>query len=105
MKRSHFLRSLPALLALSLGTASLQAQDASLKNEVVASLQKGLGYLKSKQLDTGAWGDPAVPGTQPALTALNLMCLLAEPGRDPKTLSAPAQKALANLCGENISHI
>ena len=52
MKRQHFLRS---LLLLSLSGAGLQAQDASLKNEVIASMQKGIGYLKSKQLETGAW--------------------------------------------------
>ncbi len=97
MNRSTFVRS---CLALCLATPALQAADASLKNEVVASLQKGIGFVKSKQLESGAWGDPAVPGTQPAITALNLMCLLAEPGRDKNTLSPAAQKAIAFLLSQ-----
>ncbi len=96
MKRAHFLTLCLALAAGS-PTPTLLAKDLALKNEVQASLQKGLAFLKGKQLDTGAWGDPAVPGTQPALTALNLMSLLAEPGRDPATLSTPARKALDYL--------
>ncbi len=97
MNRLNFLRSCLATSLVTLAVPSLRAEDTSLKNEVVASLQKGLGFLKSKQLDTGAWGDPAVPGPQPAITALNLMCLLGEPGRDRTTLSPAATKAIAYL--------
>ena len=97
MNRSNFLRS---IVALCFALPALHAEDTSLKNEVNISLQKGLAFVKSKQLDTGAWGDPAVPGTQPAMTALNLMCLLAEPGRDRAKLSEPAQKALKYLLSQ-----
>ncbi len=61
---------------------AMHAENASLKNEVNAAIQKGLGFLKEKQLPTGAWGDPAVVGTQPALTALGVMCLMAAPDKD-----------------------
>ena len=94
MKRQHFLRS---LLLLSLSGAGLQAQDASLKNEVIASMQKGIGYLKSKQLETGAWGDPAVPGSQPALTSLALMSIISDPSRPKAEMPEAAKKAIAYL--------
>ena len=69
MTRQLLLRS---LLALTLSVPAALAQDASLKNEVQASMQKGLAYLLAKQQPSGAWGDAAVPGAQPAITALAL---------------------------------
>lgn len=94
MNRTTFIRS---LLFLSLSVTSLPAQDASLKNEVIAAMQKGIGFLKSKQLESGAWGDPAVPGSQPALTSLALMSIIADPSRPKAELPEAAKKAIAYL--------
>lgn len=94
MQRHLFLRS---LFAFTLTASLSPAQDASLKNEVRMAMQKAIGFLKSKQLPTGAWGDPAVPDTQPAITALGLMSLLADPARKPNELSEEGKKALAYL--------
>lgn len=94
MKRHTFLQ---ILVLISLGTSMAHAQDASLKNEVKASMQKGIAFLKSKQLPSGAWGDPAVPGTQPALTSLAVMSILAEPGSNKAEMPEAAKKAVAYL--------
>lgn len=90
MNRSQFLSSLASASAFLSCAGILTAQDVSAKNEVRLSIQKGLGFLTSKQLPTGAWGDPAVPGTQPAMTALAVMALTGEPGREA---SAPLPEA------------
>lgn len=94
MTRQFLLRS---LLTLTIAAPSLHAQDASLKNEVQASMQKGLAYLLTKQQPSGAWGDPAVPGAQPAITALALMGILADSTRLPNELSDPGKLAVAYL--------
>jgi squalene-hopene/tetraprenyl-beta-curcumene cyclase len=94
MKRRLFFPSVALLVAT---TPLVLAQDASFKNEVNASMQKAIGFIKSKQLPSGAWGDPAVPGTQPALTALNLMSLLADPSREKNVLPDEAKQAVAYL--------
>lgn len=95
MKRSLFLKTTAA--AFLVGTFAAPAQDQSLKNEVNASIQKGVAFLKSKQLESGAWGDPATPGSQPAFTALAVMSLQADPGASKTELSEAAKKGVAFL--------
>ncbi|MBP7948788.1 MAG: cycloartenol synthase [Verrucomicrobiales bacterium] len=95
MNRIHFLCTLA--VGISAMVPAVHAQDASLKNEVRAAMQKGAAFLKTKQLASGAWGDPAVPGTQPALTALAVLSLAADPGRTGSELPPEAKKGIAFL--------
>jgi squalene-hopene/tetraprenyl-beta-curcumene cyclase len=97
MKRRPFLLSLTIFsLAASLLTGAT-AQDVSFRNEVTASMQRGIGFLKGKQNPDGSWGDPSVPGIQPALTSLAVMSLMADPSRKPTETPEPAAKGIAFL--------
>ena len=82
-----------ALVVLCPHRASAQG-DVSLKNEVQASITKGVRYLISRQnKETGSIGDPDYP----AMTALAVMALRGNPQTDRDTLSPEAQKAYSYL--------
>jgi squalene-hopene/tetraprenyl-beta-curcumene cyclase len=93
MKRLQFCL---ALATLSFTPALLTAQDTSFRNEVEASIKKGIGFLAAKQNPDGSWGDATVPAIQPALTALAVMSYCSDPA-NAKELPAPAKKAIAFL--------
>ena len=86
------------LAAATLLVSHAASQDVSLQNEVRISAQKGIAFLKSKQIPSGAWGDANVPASQPALTALAVLCFEGDPSR-PKNSPLPeeAQKGIAFL--------
>ncbi len=96
MKRSLFLRLLPApILLAGLSTSSL-AQDVSLRNEVDAAIKRGIAFLISKQNANGSWGDSEVAGTQPAITALAVMSIACDPANASK-LPPSGDKGIAYL--------
>ena len=87
--------TLAATPQLRAQAATVPAQNASLKQEIALSYQRGLAFLKSKQDSaTGQWGE-AEPV---AFTGLMSACFLMDPNRDPGAPApAEAQKGLAFL--------
>ena len=75
------------LTALFAGSSSLYAQgdrlvpndNLSLKKEIERSIARGLKFLDSKQMESGAFGDEDFP----ALTALPVTAFMMDPSRDP----------------------
>ncbi len=83
MKRSLFLAILCGSFALP-----VHSQDESLRNEVQASIDRGLKYLKTKQLPDGSFGSP----DQPAITALCVSAVMGNPARDVAGIPVEALK-------------
>ncbi len=81
-----------ALCSVTVATfaqTTLPDRNASLKQEVQLSYQRGLGYLaKQQNAETGAWGGETEPV---ALTAMVLFSYMVDPARNPKTPLTPAQ--------------
>lgn len=70
---------------------SKPAADVSLRLEVQHAVDKGLEWLRAQQTEEGYWGDKTIP----ALTALPVAAVLADPTRDPDTALDPqVDKAL-----------
>ena len=91
MKRKTILASLAACFTLGLipATARAQTADESLRNEVQASIDKGLRYLKSKQDPaTGAIGSV----DHPAFTALGVMAIMGDPRAKDQPMPEAAKK-------------
>lgn len=91
MKRKTVLTSLLCTFALGFVRvpASAQTADESLRNEVQAAIDKGVRYLKSKQIaETGAFGTV----DHPAITALSVMAIMGDPGVTGKEMPAEAKK-------------
>ncbi len=88
MKRKSLLTLLAALACgVFARPAAAQTADESLRNEVQASIDKGLGFLLSKQDPaTGAFGS----ADHPAFTALALMAIMGDPQSGSKEKSAAA---------------
>ena len=84
----------PLLLTLAFavafgGTADAR-NDESLKNEAAQAIRRGVQFLeKAQNAGTGAIGDAENPG----ITALSILAILGDPGRDARALPASAKKA------------
>jgi len=68
--------------------ARTQNQE-SLKQEAAMAIRRGVAFLEKLQAENGAIGDPE----QPAITALSVLAILGDPGRDPGELPVSARKA------------
>jgi len=81
MKTPLLILATAALLAPALCAADdpipRDGKKLSLRNEVQLAIDKGLRFLKTKQLDDGSWSD--VDPVHPALTALPLVAFQREP--------------------------
>lgn len=89
-----------AVAALLVCTSSIFASpgyaqgDVSLRNEVQAAIDKGVGYLISRQNpETGSIGDPKYP----AMTALAVMAMRGNPTTDRDSLTPETKKAYGFL--------
>ncbi|MFN0126931.1 MAG: prenyltransferase/squalene oxidase repeat-containing protein [Verrucomicrobiales bacterium] len=76
-----------ALIPPAAAQARTQNQE-SLKQEAAMAIRRGVGFLEKAQAPNGAMGDPE----QPAITALAVLAILGDPGRDPDSLPPSAKK-------------
>jgi squalene-hopene/tetraprenyl-beta-curcumene cyclase len=79
MKTLSYLLSLAFIAAPAMAQTTVPARNASLKQEVQLSFQRGLGFLKGKQNADGSWGE-AEPV---AMTAMVLSSHLMAPDHKP----------------------
>jgi len=79
-----------AMLPLAMPAAAQQRtqNQESLKQEAAMAIRRGVTFLEKAQDATGAIGDPE----QPAITALAVLAIVGDPGRDPKTLPETAKR-------------
>lgn len=97
MKRKTLLTLVAAALSFGILPQPVVAQtaDESLRNEVQASIDKGLKFLKSKQDPAGFFGSDE----QTAFTALAVMAIMGDPSVSGKPMPEEAQKAYAYILG------
>ena len=94
MNRTSFLvRALCGILLAFPAAASAQSgkrtqNQESLKQEAAMAIRRGVAFLEKAQAANGSIGDPE----QPAITALSVLAVLGDPGRDPQSLPEAAKR-------------